>query len=99
MDISIAEVKRRLPVGARYKGENLAALRPENRGPFTRRVLTQASDMVSVYLDGPKEGQKIYLGKWRGVEAREEDDAIILTSVHSKDGAFDFLRITDIQAP
>lgn len=94
--LSIAEVKRRLPVGAQYKGENLAALRPELRGPFTRRVLSQASDMVSVYLDGPKEGEKIYLGSWRGVQAREEEGAIIL---HSKDGAFDFLRITDIQVP
>lgn len=95
-NISIAEVKRRLPVGAQYTGENLVALRPENRGPFTRRVLSQATEMVSVYLDGPKEGQKIYLGSWRGVEAREENGAIVLRDFL---GGLDFLRITDIQVP
>ena len=92
MKLSIAEVKRRLPVNKEFTGEFIG----RNRGiaGYTvakRRVVRQGGTMCCILLDGPKAGQKIYLD-WRGVQALERDGSIILIQTAREDE--EFLKIT-----
>lgn len=109
MKISIAEAKRRLPVGAEFTAEVLVpsiAVRG-NTGNTTlgatvnvyrRRVTKQKSSMVSVYLDGSRAGREIYLN-WKNTVARVEDDGSIIITMTEADPPEDFLRISDIKLP
>lgn len=107
MKISIAEVRRRLPVGATFTATFLRDLtvRPNvgppvvmpNRGPSSREVVSQnAHEMVSRYTSGPRSGQNISC-KWTGVTARVEDGVTIILSQKFGDEREDFLAITDIK--
>jgi hypothetical protein len=91
MKISIADVKKRLGVGVEFVGEfvgdNAKFCRP-GMEKTRRRVVTNNTQLVSEFLDGPKVGQVIYC-KWAGVTADERDGGIFLTS----DGE-EFLKIT-----
>ena len=102
MNLSIAEVRRRLPAGTLFNATFLlgpivvrgntgnTTIPPVTSAP--RKVVKQsAHEMVSELLDGPKKGQNVHCG-WKGVTAREENGEIILTS----EGA-DFVKFT-IQA-
>lgn len=108
--ISIAEVRRRLPVGAKFTASfvgpmtmvvqgNLGAttLPPANDRTTERVVKRQSSStMVSEFLTGPKIGKSIYCD-WAGMAAREEGDGSIVLS-HERDGEQkDFLSISNIQ--
>jgi hypothetical protein len=75
--MTITEVRRRLPVGTEFTGEFLNPLRPDNPHIIARRKIVKqtASQMVSVFLEGAKLGEKIYLD-WKGTKAREEDGKI-----------------------
>lgn len=99
--LSIAEVKRRLPVGCIYLGEfiggNAHRAKPGNVCT-KRRVETQKSQMVSRLLTGPNSNlsprddnkELIYL-HWVGITADERDGSIFLTLVEGED---EFLKIT-----
>jgi hypothetical protein len=103
MKIAIAEVKRRLPVGTEFTAEFLREplVVRGNCGDTVmapvqmitrRRVVKQTSQMVSVYLDGPKAGKEIYCD-WAGVSAREDTDGSIILTNTKVSPAEDFLRI------
>lgn len=91
MKMTIAELKRRLPVGAEFTAQFLRGpitirgnlgdtVLPADNTPRRRRVVKQTSQMVSVHLDGPKAGQEAYL-TWKGTTARQDTDgSIILTN-------------------
>ena len=99
MKLSIVELKRRLPVGAEFTATFIGPLntRVIGNGMVTdlphpcmvtkRRVYKQGEEMSSMFLDGPKAGKFIFLD-WKGIKAREDGGAIILT-----DAGEDFLRI------
>ena len=95
--MTIAEVRRRLPVGTEFTAE---FINPVGRAKFgegqhtsRRRVTKQsAREMVSLFLDGPKEGKEIFLG-WKNTKAREEDGSIIFTMTDTGSPQ-DFLKIT-----
>lgn len=94
MRLSIAEVRRRLPVGKFFTGEfigrNGQLCKPENK-ILRRQVEAQKSNEMECRLkDGPDEGRVTYL-EWIGVLAREDENAIILTCTGE-----DFFKITDI---
>ena len=94
MKLSIAEVRRRLPVSSTFTGEfignNGKICKPENK-VLRRQVISQRpQEMESKLKEGPDEGKSTYLA-WPGVIARLEDEAIILTCTGE-----DFLKITDI---
>lgn len=107
MKMTIAELKRRLPVGAEFTAQFL-------RGPITvrgncgdtvlatdntprrRRVVKQTSQMVSVHLDGPKVGHNAYL-TWKGTTARQDTDGSIILTMNDDEGKRppeDYLKIT-----
>lgn len=82
MALSIAEVRRNLPVGTIYRVTYLGPpiLVYGNTGlvvmptpdPVRRRVIKQnEKQMVSVYLEGEKKGQHVYL-TWEGTTATRE---------------------------
>ena len=100
--MTIADVRCRLPVGAKFTAEFIRPLvvRPNvgeasplpTAAPTTsaRVVRSQtAHEMATEYLDGPRAGRVIYCN-WKGVTARVEENAIILS------GPDDFLKITGI---
>ena len=103
MKLSIAEVKRRLPVGTEYTGEFIGTMnvrvignlgvtnlhKSEQERITRRRIVKQTSEMVSEFLDGPKAGQQIYL-TWKGVSAQEDTDGSIVLMM---DNVEPFLRI------
>lgn len=109
MKLTIAEVKRRLPAGAKFTGEFCGRLntrvisntgatslvKPENERRTQRIVRKQSSEMVSEFLSGPRIGQLIYCA-WKGVSAREEAGDIIL-SQEIQGRSEDFLRIQAIE--
>lgn len=95
MKIAIAEVKRRLVEGIEYKGEfigiNAKMCKPGMQ--VTRRVvLKNKTEMVSMFLDGPKKDESIYL-KWKNVTAEERDGSIFL-SMTETERPEEFLKIT-----
>lgn len=103
MKLSIAEVKRRLSVGTEFTAEFLRGplVVRGNTGdtvmpvpaPSRRRVTKQTSQMVSVYLDGPKVGKSIYCD-WAGVTAREDTDGSIVLTNNKVTPAEDFVRFS-----
>ena len=95
MKIAIAEVKRRLAEGVEYTGEfigiNSKLCKPGMQ--VTRRVvLKNKTQMVSVFLDGPKKDESIYL-HWKNVTADERDGSIFL-SMTETERPEEFLKIT-----
>jgi hypothetical protein len=95
MKIAIAEVKRRLVEGVEYTGEfigiNAKMCKPGMQ--VTRRVVRKnKTEMVSVFLDGPKKDESIYLN-WKNVTAEERDGSIFL-SMTETERPDEFLRIT-----
>jgi hypothetical protein len=95
MKISIAAVKRKLKEGVEYTGEftgtNSSRCVP-NLSKTRRRIIANKSVMVSVFLDGPKVGEKIYLD-WKDVTADERDGSIFLTMT-SVSPPEEFMKIT-----
>lgn len=89
--ITNAEVRRRLPVGTEYIGELLGpGVKPEMKAPMRRKIVKiSPSDMGSELLEGPSQGKTIFLGSWKEVKAREENDSIILSNA-----GLDILKIT-----
>ena len=91
-------------MGTEYTGEFIGAMntriignlgvtnlvKPENERIARRRVLKQASEMVSEFLDGPRAGKCIYL-TWKGVWAQEDTDGSIVLVMDN--GVEPFLRI------
>jgi hypothetical protein len=98
MNLSIAGLKRMLPVGTEFTAEFCGDVNMVKAGKLiTRRKVTrQTGDMVSEFLDGPDTGKEIYLN-WKGVKARmlgeDDDNTIILTQPERGD----FLKITDLK--
>lgn len=95
MKIAIAEVKRRLAEGIEYTGEfigiNAKMCKPGMQ--VTRRVVRKnKTQMVSVFLDGPKVGEPIYLN-WKNVTADERDGSIFLSMTETEQPE-EFLKIT-----
>lgn len=91
MKLSISELKRRLPAGTEFTGEFVGRNRQVAAAGMSicrRRVVKQGTQMVCVFLDGPKQGEQSYL-TWRGVSAKEIDGAIVLS-----DEGEEFFRIT-----
>ncbi len=103
MKITIAELRRRLPVGATFKASFLRGpikvvgntgntLLPVDNNEYSRVVVKQtASEMVSKYTEGPREGREVTC-TWRAVVAREEEGRIILTHTDQSRNE-DFLAI------
>lgn len=93
MKLSIAEVKRRLPVGTEYVGEYVGgnARNVKLGGRIARRRVTKQTsyEMTSEVLTGPNSGSIPHL-TWQGQKAREDDGAIIILD-HQGDQYF---RIT-----
>jgi hypothetical protein len=95
MKISIADVKRRLPVGTKFAaefiGRNAVHCRPGMQ--FTsRQVKRQTSQyMESEFLDGPTVGETIDL-IWKGKEAKQVGEAIVFTNT-SVNPPEEFLKI------
>jgi len=92
MKISAAEVRRRLPVGTECTVEFIGVNRkfcPPGNERTRRRIEKQTvNQMKSRFLNGPKEGNNIWLN-WLGVKAEDQDGAIIL----SDDQQGEFLKI------
>jgi len=82
MKISAAEVRRRLPVGTEciveFIGINRKHCAPGNERTRRRIIGQTASQMVSLFLEGPKVDHRIYL-QWYRITAEEKDGAIILS--------------------
>jgi hypothetical protein len=111
--LSIAALKRMLPVGAEFTAEfccRTAVIVRGNLGTTThfvpqpddlrisrRRVVKQTSQMVSEYLTGPKQGQQIYC-QWTGTTARRDASGDIVLTNTQVDPPEDFLRIRAITA-
>ena len=98
LTLSRAEVRRRLPIGAKFTGEFIGKNRQFCRPGMEvcqRQVIKQNSyEMLCLLLDGPKSGEETHL-TWKHIDALERDGAIILrmTEVNPPE---EFLRITDI---
>lgn len=93
--LSIAEVKRRLAPGVEFVGEFVgvnAHRCPPGLQKTRRRVVKNASQLVSEFLDGPKVGELIYL-RWVHTSAEERDGAIFLTMTEVRPPE-KFLKIT-----
>jgi hypothetical protein len=93
--LSIAALKRRLTEGVEYTGEfigkNATICRPGLQ--VTRRVVvSNKSDLVSRFIDGPKAGGTIYL-PWNGKTADERDGSIYVSNSHVNPPE-EFLKIT-----
>lgn len=100
MKLSIAALKRMLPVGMHFTAEFYGIVNRAvalKSGLITRRCVTkQTSDMVSVYLDGPRTGLSIWLN-WRGVSAKQEEDGSITLFQKVTDHQTEpFLKISNI---
>jgi hypothetical protein len=95
MKLSIAEVKRRLAPGVEFTGEfvgtNAARCKPGMQ-VTRRKVVSNKSQLVSQFIDGPKAGETIYLN-WTGVTADERDGSIYLTMTEVSPPE-EFLKIT-----
>ena len=81
--LSIASLRRKLPVGSTYSATWIG---PELDNPRTtrRRVVSQSARLMqSVVLDGPESGRTMRL-EWQGVKASEALDVITL----DEDGPF-----------
>lgn len=101
MKLSIAELRRRLPAGTRFtarflrgdiviRGNTGTTTLEVDKETQTREVVKQtASEMVSVYLTGPRKGREVTC-TWRGVSAREDESGITLTQGETGE---DFLLI------
>jgi hypothetical protein len=88
MKLTIAEVKRRLPVGKKFIAEWCGKMNKDKPDARTTRVVSkQGAVMVSEFLSGSNQGKTIDLN-WRGVSAREENGNIVLSL-----GEEDFLKI------
>jgi hypothetical protein len=98
--MTIAELRRLLPVDKEWTGEylggslvvlgNAGSTTFHPNPPARRRVIKQSAyEMKSMMLDGPKANQVVY-HNWKGTKARKENDAIILTDETGRD----FLKIT-----
>ncbi len=95
MKLTIAELRRQMPVGTQFKAAFLPrknSVTPADTNEYFRIVVKQTpTKMVSKYLEGPREGQEVTC-TWRYVVAREENGKIILT--HTDQGrSDDFLAI------
>lgn len=76
MKISIAEVKRCLPVGKEVSFEYVGF--PKNGVKSKRKVIKNSSyQLITTILDGPKTGESVYLD-WNGVTADERDGDVYL---------------------
>lgn len=99
MKISIAEIRRRLKPGTPYIAEFIGAVNTRLCDPGMERtkrivVTNTTTEMKSRFLDGPKEGQDIYL-RWVGVSADSRDGYIYLSQSDGKT-AGEFLRILEL---
>jgi hypothetical protein len=106
MKMSVAELKRLLPVGTEYTAEFIGELnmrvlsnlgpttlvKPENERIARRRVVKQNSQMVSLILDGPKQGVETHL-HWSGITARKDTDGGIIVTNKEYNPPKDFLKI------
>ena len=109
MKISIAQLKRHLPVGQEFNAEFIGAVNIRvfgNKGVTDlklsqeelvtkRRVEKQSSEMASRILTGPDKDKLIYL-TWKGIEARLEsypEQKDFVILTH-KENKEDFLKIT-----
>lgn len=95
MKISIAEVKRRLDECVKYTGEFIgtnAKRCPPDMQVTNRIVLKNKSQLVSMFLDGPKQGEVIYLN-WKYVRAEERNGSIFLSMTETEPEE-EFLKIT-----
>ena len=91
--LSIAEVKRQLPVGTEFTAEYCGpCVRFATELVTRRRVVKQTGTMTTRILTGSKAGHLVYC-EWHGVVAREECGSIVLTNTQVQP-AEDFLRIT-----
>ena len=95
MKIAIAEVKRRLVEGVEYTGEfigvNANMCKPGMQ--VTRRVvLKNMTEMVSMFHDGPKKDESIYLN-WKNVTAEVRDGSIFLSMTETEQPE-EFLKIS-----
>lgn len=84
--LSIAEVKRKLPVGTEYTAEFIGKINTRNVSQriLRRRVLKHGNEMVSLLLDGPHQGEEIALS-WKDTTAEEDDLGIIfLTRINAE---------------
>jgi hypothetical protein len=89
MKITIAEVKRRLPVGTEYIGTYVGKFAYLTKGYTTckRKVVRNTNTLESVFLDGSRAEERVFL-PWRSVTATENHDGITLS-----DDNGEFLRI------
>lgn len=94
--VSVAEVRRRLPVGTEFTGEfigiNAKNCRPGMQVTRRRVVKNSSHELESVMLNGPQKDGLIHLN-WKHVAAGERDGNIILTMTETKPPE-KFLKIT-----
>lgn len=96
MKITIAQLKRRLPVGTKYTAEFIGVNRRFCKPGMevTRRIVSkQTSEMVSILLDGPLHGRNIYM-KWAGTTADEREGSIYVSGMDEFGTPDEFLKIT-----
>lgn len=90
--ISIAEVRRRMPPGTTYLGEFIGEKNrtfPEINCTRRRVKVNTKSQMVSEFLTGPKSGHQAY-NEWKGVKATISRESDIILSLDDKP----YLKIT-----
>jgi len=79
VSLSIAALRRKLPVGSTYSGTWIG---PPCGTPQTtrRRVVSQSARLMqSIILDGPESGRTMRL-EWKGVSASESIDGVTLSA-------------------
>ena len=98
--ISLAEARRRLPVGTEFIGEfigiNARICKPGMQTTRRQVVKNSSHELESILLDGPKKSQLIHLN-WKHTSVEEENLSLIftMTEVTPQEA---FLKIT-IQPP